>query len=383
MKHARRTLAAALAVVLLLGTTAPALAAPPGLAEVQRNLDLLTTADGVPGALAHVRDGDGRERTLTSGTAQIGTGRPMTGARDTFRIASVTKPFLAVTLLQLRVDLDAPVERYLPGVVRGRGAGAAIDGRRITVRQLLQHTSGIPEYSRAFDWSKPFPDQPVGYLDLALALAPTGEPGQRWAYSNTNYLLAGMIVNRLAGKDFRAVTEERVLRLLGMTATYWPAKTEYALRGGHAQHYGVHPANPAAGVVDITSFPGYELGASGGLVSTPADLARFWRGLESGRLLPRHLVRSMTADMRPVEGQDFSYGLGIGSIPLSCGGSVLAHSGDVPGVTTYSGHSPATRPHASGPRPDRTVTVFITTNSNTAERARHLTAAFDAAFCSR
>ncbi|SDM71665.1 serine hydrolase domain-containing protein [Allokutzneria albata] len=298
MKHARRALAAGLTAALLVGTAGPALAVPSGLTEVQRNLDLLTTVDGVPGALAHVRDRNGRERTLTSGTAELGTGRPMTGAADTVRIASITKTFIAVTLLQLRVDLDAPVERYLPGVVRGRGAGAEIDGRRITVRQLFQHTSGIPEYSRSFDWSKPFPEEPTGYLDLALVGTPTGKPGEKWAYSNTNYLIAGMIVNRLAGKDFREVTEERIFRPLGMAGTYWPAKTEYALRGRHAHHYGVHPANPAAGVVDVTSFPGYEMGASGGLVSTPADLALFWQALYSGRLLPPHVVRSMTADLR-------------------------------------------------------------------------------------
>ncbi|MCP3802072.1 beta-lactamase family protein [Allokutzneria sp. A3M-2-11 16] len=373
MKHVRRALTVGLAAVLLAGAAGPALAAPPGLAEVQRNLDLLTTVDGVPGALAHVRDRGGRERTLTSGTAETGTGRPMTGAADTFRIASVTKPFIAVTLLQSRVDLDAPVERYLPGVVRGRGAGAEIDGRRITVRQVLQHTSGIPEYNRSFDWSKPFPEEPTGYLDVALVRTPTGKPGERWAYSNTNYLIAGMIVNRLAGKDFREVTEERILRPLGMTGTYWPTKKEYGLRGRHAHHYGVHPANPAAGVVDVTSFPGYEFGASGGLVSTPADLDVFWRGLYSGKLLPPHVVRSMTADLRPAAGQNFSYGIGIGSIKLSCGGSVFAHSGDVPGVTAYSGRD----------RSGRTVTVFITTNSNTPERDKHLADAFDAAFCAR
>ncbi|MFB9909714.1 serine hydrolase domain-containing protein [Allokutzneria oryzae] len=373
MTYSRRAFTAGLAAVLLLGTAAPVLADNGRPNALQQRLDLLTTVDGVPGATVHVRDRNGRTTTLTSGTAELGTGRPMVGADGTYRIGSVTKTFLAVTLLQLRVDLDSPVERYLPGVVRGKGEGAALDGRRITVRQLLQHTSGIPEYSRFFDWSKPFPDDPTGYLDLALVRKPTGAPGENWSYSNTNYLLAGMMVERLTGKDFRGVTEERIIKPLGMARTYWPKKTEYGLRGEHAHHYGVHPADPAAGVVDITRFPGYELGASGGLVSTPADLARFWRGLDSGRLLPLSVVRSMSADLRPVPGEKFSYGIGIGSIPLTCGGAALAHSGDVPGMTTLSGRD------LSG----RQVTVFLTANTNSPDRDRHLSEVFDAGFCAR
>src|SRR6266540_1285450 len=88
-----------------------------------------------------------------------GTGRPMVSGTGRFRIASVTKPFTAVAVLRLvaghRVALDAPIETYLPGVVRGTGEGAGIDGHDITVRQLLRHTSGLPNYVNYLDRSDP------------------------------------------------------------------------------------------------------------------------------------------------------------------------------------------------------------------------------------
>lgn len=138
----------------VLGT--PPLAAqthrPPAATHpVQAQLDLLTTVDRVPGALAQVRDRRGRLVTMTAGTSELGTDRPMVGADGRFRVASVTKTFVATAVLRLaardRVRLDEPIETYLPGVVRGTGDGAAIDGGNITVRQLLQHTSGVPNYT--------------------------------------------------------------------------------------------------------------------------------------------------------------------------------------------------------------------------------------------
>src|SRR2546421_11352871 len=119
-------------VAVAVGAVAAAAVAPPAPAAAERRpltnavraqLDLLTSVDRVPGALAQVRDRDGRSVTVTSGTAELGTSRPMVTSVGRFRIASVTKPFTAVAVLQLvarnEVQLDAPIETYLPGVVRG------------------------------------------------------------------------------------------------------------------------------------------------------------------------------------------------------------------------------------------------------------------------
>ncbi|MDF2708550.1 MAG: hypothetical protein K0R62_4202 [Nonomuraea muscovyensis] len=359
-----KLLAALVAGALVVTPVAPALAdsAP----SVQSRLDRLTTQDGMPGALSQVRDAGGRTVTVRSGTAERGTGKPMVGPDARFRIASMTKPVMAATVLRLadqgRIDLDAPVERYLPGVVRGTGDGAAIDGRQITVRMLLQQTSGLPEYVNAIDWTAALPD----YLRVALSLKPTARGA--FAYSNTNYLVAGMVVGAVTGKDFRQASRDLVLKPYGMRDSYWPAKDEYGLRGAHAHSYGVNLARPEDGVVDLTDqLPTYEFGAGGGLVSTVADLNRFWS---------KAPLRTMTGRTVPVEQPGWpagtTYGYGVATTRSSCG-HALFHGGDLPGTSVLSGRG----------RGGRTATVHVTSLAATEEQRRHLLDAFDAALCSR
>ncbi|WP_331749481.1 MULTISPECIES: serine hydrolase domain-containing protein [unclassified Streptomyces] len=143
------------AIALALSVTSSALAAPRTVAEssehtsLQQVLDRLAGADGAPGAIAEVRGGKHGSAVLTSGIANLETGAPMR-ADSHFRIGSMTKTYVATVVLQLvgegSVVLDAPVERYLPGVVRGNGN----DGRKIRVRDLLQHTSRLPDYLTYF-----------------------------------------------------------------------------------------------------------------------------------------------------------------------------------------------------------------------------------------
>lgn len=380
----RRLLVAAISIccAALLGASAPVTAyGDPrptrdpitDIAAVRDRLDRLTSTVRVPGALAQVRDRHGRSVTVRSGAAELGDARPMVGRAGRFRIASASKSFVAVAVMQLVVDgrvrLDAPIDAYLPGVIRGRGEGAEIDGRRITVRHLLQHTSGLPEYSDAVDWSD-LPEGPRGFLALALTREPTDVPGAQLSYANTNYLVAGMLVESVTGQDFRVATTRGILRPLGLRHTYWPARGEFGLRGPHAHTYGVHPARPDGGVVDTTEFPGYLLGASGGLVSTPTDLNRFWDGLFSGRLLPRWAVRAMTSG--PVAADELvpgaTYGLGITRVPLSCGW-FWGHGGSVfPGVMVVSGRTPD----------GRQVTTYVT---GAPETAADVLSVIDTALC--
>ncbi|MFE0152083.1 serine hydrolase domain-containing protein [Nonomuraea sp. NPDC059007] len=351
----RRLLALVIAVPVALAPVAPAFAvAAPSL---QTRLDQLTAAPEFAGAVAYVRDRDGKARTVKAGTAERGTRKPMPGADGRFRVASVSKPIIAATVLKLadqgKVELDEPVERYLPGVVHGKG----IDGREITVRMLLRQTSGLADFSAAADWSK------IGKQDLlklALTLDPT--PRGRFAYSNTNYLVLGMVIQAATGRDFRAVSRELVFEPLGMRDTYWPAKGETKIRGPHAHAYGVHPLRPKDGVVDVTRLPGYEFGPSGGLVSTPRDLDRFWRArsVKADRFVP-------VADPGWPKGS--RYGHGVMEIPLSCG-PMWGHAGDLPGTSTFSGRD----------RSGRTATVYVTGTANGKPRAR-LIAAFDTALC--
>jgi D-alanyl-D-alanine carboxypeptidase len=159
-----------------------------GEAKLRQVLRKLTTEDGAPGALVRVGDRQG-STVLTTGVANLNTGAPVAGG-SRWRIGSVTKTYVATVVLQLvgehRVVLDAPVERYLPGVLRGNGN----DGRKITVRELLQHASGLPDvltYLTPQDiLAHRYDHHDVNDLvNIALAHPPLFAPGTSWSYSNT------------------------------------------------------------------------------------------------------------------------------------------------------------------------------------------------------
>ncbi|GGQ28862.1 serine hydrolase domain-containing protein [Streptosporangium pseudovulgare] len=348
--------AAGTAFAILLGAASPALAAGAAVSSgktVQQQVDRLTRQDGMAGAVLSVRDRDGRMTTWTSGTAQRGTGRPMVGGDGRFRAASVTKPVIAAAVMRLvdggKLDLDEQVEHYLPG---------SLHGARVTVRQLLKHTSGLPEYFDLVDWTKPA--IPADHLALALTRPMVGEPGERWFYSNTNYLVAGMLIQKVTGKDFREVTEDGVLK--GLPGTYWPKNGELGVRDRHAHTYGVNPASPRSGETDTTRLPGYAFGAGGGLISTPEDLNRFWQSI------PEATLRTMLADPVPASDPKGSrYGLGLYTYQLSCGPAWM-HDGGLPGTRVLSGRN----------RAGKAATVYVT---GTPKDDKHLFAALDAALC--
>jgi D-alanyl-D-alanine carboxypeptidase len=353
-------------------------AGEPDLADrqaVQSALDALTASGQAPGALARIGDESGSV-TLRSGRAELGGEAPMVGEDGRFRIGSITKSFVAVAVLGLveegRVALDDPIDAYLPGVVHGTGAGAAIDGRDITVRQLLQHTSGLPDF---LDHVPPDPERPVAPADqIARALEHEPEfspPGSAWAYCNTGYLVLGMLVESVTGQDIASVLGERIIEPLGLTATYWPPDGERALRGPHAHNY--LAAMPGGDLLDVTELEPSMAGAAGQLVSTPADLDRFWRALFGDELLEPALREEMTVTVPRTAGgpPDDGYGLGLFRVPLSCGGSYLGHTGDHLGVHARSGRD----------QNGRQVTVYITQRESD-ESSAQVSSIVDMALCS-
>ncbi|WP_275561796.1 serine hydrolase domain-containing protein [Streptomyces sp. 5-6(2022)] len=301
-------------------------------------LHRLTTVDGAPGALLEVRNRRG-SAVLTSGVANVKSHAPM--RRDSrFRIGSMTKPFVATVVLQLvgerRVALDAPVERYLPGVIRGHGN----DGRVITVRQLLQHTSGVPDILDYLTPQEVLKD-PLAHHDtrdlvnLALAHPPTFEPGTGWRYSNTNYLLAGLLIERVTGHTYGEEIRRRVIAPLGLRETYVPGD-DPTIPGPHPRGYARPGEN--APLLDITAINPTVAGPAGGMISSGTDLNRFLDALVRGELLrPAQLRQMMTT--RPTGNPDGrAYGLGLESRPLPCGGGLYwGHGGDIPGYGTVGG----------------------------------------------
>ena len=338
-----RRLGLCAAVVALVGglTVAGTLVAPAADARqtrdvMQQNLDSLVRDDGFPGALAAVRDRSGRVREYTAGVGDLAT-RAAVPLDGYVRIGSNTKTFTSVVVLQLvgegKVDLDQPIETYLPGLVRGDG----IDGHHITVRQLLQHTSGLPNYTAIFaSGYLPYRHtyvEPRQLLDLALAGKADFPPGAKFEYSNTNYVLAGLLIEKITGRPVAEEITNRVLNKLGLHHTYFPNVGDQGIRAPHPNGY--HRDDPTKPLTDVTVADPSFGWAAGAMISTPTDLNRFFTALLSGRLLqPAQLKQMRTTIDAPDFGPGVRYGLGLASTPLSCGGLSWGHGGDFPGYST-------------------------------------------------
>jgi D-alanyl-D-alanine carboxypeptidase len=307
---------------------------------VQQSLDKLVGADRHPGALAAIRDRHGRTRHYTAGVGDLRTGAKVP-ANGQVRIGSASKMFASVVVLQLvgegRVQLDASVETYLPGLVRSKG----VDANKITVRQLLQHDSGLPDYTESmFAGIKDFFPyrhvylEPRELLDLANAREDGRPAGGGWSYSNTNYVLAGLIAQRVTGRPFNELVTTRVIQRIGLRDTYAPGVGEEGIRGRHPRGYQRDPATEK--LVDFSRMDPSWGWAAGQLISTPGDLNTFLRALLDGNLLkPAQLAQLRTTIPTPQPG--LGYGLGVFSMPLSCGGIAWGHRGDIPGYSTLNG----------------------------------------------
>ncbi|MEU8954110.1 serine hydrolase domain-containing protein [Streptomyces sp. NPDC048518] len=322
--------------ILASGALTPPAAAGGGRADpVQRGLSALVGAGGSPGALAGVVGRDGRTRDYTAGVGDVvsGAGVPRDGR---VRVGSNTKAFTAVVVLQLvaegRVRLDDPVDAYLPGLVRGHGN----DGRAITVRHLLQQTSGLPNYS-AYLGEEVRYFAPRELVDIALRHESESEPGKTWKYSNTNYVLAGLIVEKVTRHSLAEEMERRVIGPAGLRHTYFPAPRDATIRGPHPKGY--YRASADAPLLDVTETDPSWGWAAGQLISTDSDLNRFFTALLDGDLLPRAQLAEMrrTVPAEETFGPGARYGLGLVSKPLPCGGLYWGHGGSFPGYETRGG----------------------------------------------
>ncbi|NDU74471.1 serine hydrolase [Actinomadura sp. DSM 109109] len=316
---------------------------------------------GTPGVIAEVSRRDGTW-TAAYGVADTRTGRRRTPPEH-FRIASMTKPFTAATLLLLEADgllsLEDSVERWLPGVVRGNG----YDAEKISIRRLLNHTSGISNYNDdagfraryagdAFEENRYTRVTPRELVDIALAHPPVFPPGQkgRWKYSDTNFVLAGMVIERVTGHRYERVVDERIIQPLDLDGTRAPGPSPKLPRP-HAVHYStLFEDVPDAKVRDVTELSPTVAFAAGEIVSTTRDVNRFMTSLMRGEFLRPRQRRAML-DTVPVGtadghgGADDLYGLGIRKFRIAEGCWVWGHGGMIPGsasrtaVTGDGGHA--------------------------------------------
>ncbi|WP_433870565.1 serine hydrolase domain-containing protein [Saccharopolyspora sp. CA-218241] len=348
----RTFVAAALMIVTAQSTMMAGLAqATPQADTMQRDADALLV-QGAPGVLAELDTPRG-EIKVRSGVGNTTTGTPVPWDAK-FRIGSYTKTFVATTLLQLvgegKLSLEDPVAKWLPGVVTGNGN----DGRAITVRQLLQHTSGLPEFingmtdmfeQEGFLRERFTSFEPEQLVELAMRQEPQFAPGTSWAYSNTNYILAGMVIESVTGNEWAQETRERIIEPLGLHDTYIPGEFPF-LPAPHAVGYERFPddmtsPNPTYGPqIDATALNPSWAGAAGEIISTTEDGNRFLQALMRGEVLrPAELAemkKTVRAEMFDVVWPGARYGLGLMWSPNECGG-FWSHGGDIPGFMTRNG----------------------------------------------
>ena len=342
-----RVLAVPVVAAIALGAAGGAASAAPSKGEAEslkaRAQGLL--GDGYPAALAAVSDSKGESAGVAVGKGSLETGQapPMDGE---VRIGSNTKTFVAVVVMQLvqegKVGLDEPIETYLPGLIKGEG----IDGSKITVRQLLQHTSGLPEYTDTTPGSgdifqiKDHYAQPRDLLDTALGKPAQFEPGTQWKYTNTNYVVLGMLVERVSQRPVGEQIDERIVKKLGLSHTYFPAPGDKSIKGTHPQGYHLSAEGK---LEDITEMDPAWAWAAGAMVSTPSELNTFFQAVFDGRLLTQASIDEMkngAVDASSYLGPGKVYGLGLIGTPLSCGGTSWGHGGTIPGYQTDNAVGP-------------------------------------------
>ncbi|MFD0384917.1 serine hydrolase domain-containing protein [Streptomyces stramineus] len=342
----------ALATAALTATalTAPAAAAAGGGADGHTATRAAMRAQveaGVPGVLGQVRDEDGVWRG-SAGVADTRTGRPRL-AEDRFRVGSITKAFVSVVLLQQeaegKLSLDDNVEHWLPGVVRGNGN----DGSKVTVRRLLNHTSGIYNYTddpamrerltKGFFENRYRTYTPGQLVGIAMEHRPDFRPGEGWRYSNTNYVLAGMIAEKVSGRSYASEIERRILKPLGMRATTLPGTTP-TMPAPHGRAYSKLEEASDAPIHDTTVLNPSWGGAAGEMISTAGDLNRFYGALLGGRLLAEPQQRELLTAVPTGEEGGAGYGLGVSTAQLSCGVRVWFHGGGIHGSSSMAASTP-------------------------------------------
>ncbi|KAB2379470.1 serine hydrolase domain-containing protein [Actinomadura montaniterrae] len=349
---------AALVAAALVGvaSTSPAraMSAPSRDAPLRAEIRNLVDADGVPGVVAVTsRDGRAARRTA-AGLADIPAGRALR-PDDRFRIASITKTFVAAVVLQLvtehKLALDQPIAGLLPEQVPNAG--------KITVRELLDHASGLFDYSDDPRFDPGAPYTPAQLIALGTAHAPYFAPGTGFRYSSTNYIVLGEIVHRVTGRPIQDEVRTRLIRPLRLTGTTFPTATAVAPRQARGYVFAA-PLPPRSGpAIDVTTRTSAgAAGAAAGMVSTGADVDRFLGALLGGGLFSRHLLTEMK---RPTPGADaffaavglpgIGYGLGLTIASAPCG-TAYGSLGDIDGYTSSAmqfGH--------------RRVTLLMNTNS--------------------
>ncbi|MFL5680117.1 MAG: serine hydrolase [Chloroflexota bacterium] len=328
---------------------------------LQASLDRFRKKAGIPGVSATVMFPDGTSWTGVSGLAVVASKLPV--APDTaFAVGSISKTFLATLVLELasegKIDLAASVAKYLPTI--------RIDSK-ITVRELLDHTSGLFDFFFAPGIDRALQGNPTAEWTptktLTFVRKPYFKPGKGWHYSNTNYLLLGMIAEEVSGTTLAEQYRTRFFTPLAMTTAFYQAVE--TPRGATAHGYRFRGSNPRAidlsdgtGIVPFRSVVTAAAGA-GSIAASSADIARWAQGLYGGRVLSPGDLALMIGDV----GQTakfhprIAYGFGVQAVKVN-GYRAYGHSGRLQGFQAVVRYLP-----------DQRVTVAVLTNQSRSDPA--------------
>ncbi|MCT9008793.1 serine hydrolase domain-containing protein [Streptomyces sp. NPDC054766] len=335
----------ALAAVALTATvlTGPARASADTATGHQATQDAIdaAVAAGVPGVTAEARDAGGVWKSA-SGVGDRETGAPR-GKNDRFRTGSITNTFVATVLLQMeaenKLSLDDTVEHWLPGVVTGNGN----DGSKITVRQLLNHTSGLFDYLADVTYYETYTMgdsflqhrydtlTPGQRLQVAFSHAPQFEPGARHSFSHTNDILAALIVEKVGGTSYEKEVRKRIIKPLGLDATSNPGTGTGLPRPSSRGYSKLFYASQPDRIDDVTELNGSQGWGDGDIISSAGDLNRFYKALMGGKLLPAEQLAEMKTTVVNPDFPISSYGLGIERLTMGCGTTLWYHDGGMVG----------------------------------------------------
>ncbi|EJV64944.1 hypothetical protein IEO_02040 [Bacillus wiedmannii] len=291
---------------------------------------------GFPGILAKTSEG-GKTWSYAAGVANMSSKKPMkTDFR--FRIGSVTKTFTATVVLQLaeenRLNLDDSIKKWLPGVIQGNG----YDDKQITIRQLLNHTSGIAEYTRSksfnlMDTKKSYRAEEL--VKMGISMPPNFAPGKSWSYSNTGYVLLGILIETVTGNSYAEEIENRIIEPLELSNTFLPGNSSVIPGTKHARGY--IQLDEASEPKDVTYYNPSMGSSAGDMISTADDLNKFFSYLLGGKLLKEQQLKQMLTTVPTGEAELGRYGLGIYETKLPNGVSIWGHGGSIPGFVTFAG----------------------------------------------
>ncbi|MGW7066880.1 serine hydrolase domain-containing protein [Streptomyces sp. NPDC054855] len=322
---------------------------------LQRQLRELTTAPGgPPGAIAVLKRGP-RTEVYRAGVAKTGTDRPIR-VTDHMRIASTAKAYSGAVALQLvdcgELRLDDTIGKVLPRLPRA--------WHRVTLRQLLNHTSGLPDFSADPKFVDLVTENPRRHFDSRRLLDFVADeplrfrPGSRYTYSNSDNIAVALMAEAVTDRPYEELLAEFVYRPLGLRGTSLPQG--YRMPRPYMHGYDITASNPPEDLSEVLSASG--VWASGGIISTPKDMTAFIRGYAGAKLISDRTRRQqrkwVNGASEPAGPGKNKAGLAIFRYATRCG-VVYGHTGNFPGYTQLI---------AATPDGKRSLTLSLTTQIN-------------------